>query len=204
MPDKKNKILIVPLFEIEKSIYCLRLEKSICLALAMLIIVPLVWRRTKSNDEITKFKPILTMENLDLTPHVRRRGTPAPLRPEIPIPVEDAFISPEETITMTDLDLGNINAPDFPDYEMTGDESDIGDEGISAAAQLNEKGYVKLSILVNAAGYVDSVLVLENTCMSKVFEICCFNTAYRTEWKDNKKKQWLEKIIWYKDPKNFR
>jgi len=194
-----------PLFTKEKTVYVTRLQQSVCVSLLLTLIILIVWQRRKESRKPDYNLNAVQIQALDLPPQTRNRGTPVPpLMPQIPIPSEEEFIPLEETIEMTELDAGDdLAIPDFPrDIYFSGDEG--GDAAVvSSPEKVIQNGYVQLSLLINAHGWVDSVVVVENTTNSKEFELQAVKIAYRTRYLEESSriqaKHWIERKFEYSE-----
>ncbi|MCD6117346.1 energy transducer TonB [bacterium] len=110
--------------------------------------------------------------------------------PKVPIPVEDDYVPPDETIPDTDFDI-NKGIPLFDGNT----ESGIG-SGASAPRPVLEVipsypeklrkhgigGIITLDILVNTMGFVDSVKVISNSSRSSILAKSAVNAAYKSKY----------------------
>ena len=185
----------------EKAKYRVRLEKSMILTLISCIALFGLSRRIptspKKTIELAKYITVAP----DMTPVTRTGGIPIPPSyPEVPIPSEDEFMTADETIEYTDLDL----TEDLPWYDGAygrpaaefeePPESKFEDDRLKAVS-----GEVRLAVLVNEFGQVDSVRVILNTTRSKSFEEEAIFNAFRTRYKlRNNEAQWIERPFYFK------
>jgi TonB family protein len=185
----------------EKAKYRVRLEKSMILTLITCIALFCLSRRIPTRPKkIIKLAKYITVTP-DMTPVTRTGGIPIPPSyPEVPIPSEDEFMTADETIEYTDLDLSE----DLPWYDgeyghpgaqfEEPPESKFEDDRLQAVS-----GEVRLAVLVNEFGQVDSVRVILNTTRSKSFEEEAIFNAYRTRYKLQKHEaQWIERPFYFK------
>jgi len=127
----------------------------------------------EKNEEPIIVVTSLQVENIPIT----RQGTrkPPPPKPAVPIPSDDELIPEDVTIEETELDLnlysplqgeGGISGAPFvfqprPIYEVIPEyPQELQRKGI--------QGRVKLHIHVNKYGFVDQVVILENTSGSPI------------------------------------
>ena len=136
----------------------------------------------------------LTVEDIPITRHKHIPKTP--LLPQVPIPSEDDFIPTDETIEL----METIYDEDFSSFAdgMEIDESVIPifpDTQPEDAKPTN--GVIRLAVLINQFGQVDSVRVLENTTRSNKDERNAIRAAYRTRyvWEVEHEEtfQWIER-----------
>ena len=180
----------------EKAKYRVRLEKSMIFTLTSCIVLFCLSRRIPTRPKkIVKLASYITVAP-DMIPITRTGGIPMPPSyPEVPIPSEDEFMPADETIEFTDLDLSE----DLPWYDGPygqpatnfGDPPELEKEDDRPKAV---SGEVRLAVLVNEFGQVDSVRVILNTTMSKTFEEEAIFQAFRTRYKLTKPgAQWIER-----------
>jgi len=110
--------------------------------------------------------------------------------PKVPIPVEDDYVPPDETIPDTDFDI----TEGIPLFDGNSD-SGLG-AGASAPRPILEvipsypekirqkgiEGVIVLDILVNTMGFVDSVKVVSNSSRSRILEKSAINAAYKSKY----------------------
>jgi TonB family protein len=159
-----------PLREVRMN-YRLRFEKSLALALALLIVCfhafPRFKFRTTSPGRVNIE---LAVESVPIT-HQGGRPTPPP-RPVVPVPVDDPAVPEDATIEVTELDFAI-----WP-YNPEGNGGPVGGharivpprpiaevfpEYPESARKKGLKGIVKLSLFVDVLGGVTEVVVISNS-----------------------------------------
>ena len=190
-----------PVFIQEKRLLRQRFEFSLCLTLVLAVFFFVFNKRRTGAAEKGPAPKIIVVEAMDLPPLTKMSNQSAPpIMPQVPIPVEDMLLSSDVTIDMTEIEV-NI---DFTIPEYTGEYDEEAEYVVSTEKppEVNERGYVKLALLVNQQGWVDSVVVLQNTTNDHEFELKSVKNAYRTRYRDQRSKtepnHWIERLFEYR------
>lgn len=150
--------------------YQLVLEKSAIVALCIVILIFLLFPKFQFSKVIEK-KIIFTsldVEDIPVT-HQGARRQPPP-KPAVPIPTDDELFPEDVTIEETELDLNLYSEQDGFDFlsgiPVVYQPRPIFEVIPEYPQELQKKGVegtIKLHLHINANGYVDDVVVLENT-----------------------------------------
>jgi len=184
------------LFILERYQSTKRLKQSLVLTLSLMIICFFVFKHLpkKPTTDIAK-RPIQIVLFDEIPKTKQKYRESVPLQPQIPIASEDEFIPDDETIDITEVDLEedvtfSFIGNDIVDFEPVFESSE-------EAETETKSGIVKIAIMVNVFGQVDSVKVIENTTRSKRLENEAIRSAYSMRYIHDEKKevdqpQWFE------------
>jgi len=194
----------------EKKRYRIRLEKSLVFTLAITLILFLLFKTRNAKYEIPEYVFSSEMVVNEIMPVTRQAGRQRPpVIPRIPIVSEDEFVHEDVTIDIVDLNLvEGLEAYDIPGQNssrpMSGPRpllevipeypDDLRKKGIA--------GVINLSILVNLAGKVDSVIVLGNSTKNQRLARAAVAAAYKTVYMPLKTRA-KNKAFWIKRPIRF-
>jgi len=179
----------VPEFEEERNILQTRFEKSLIAVLLIFIILSFISRRIPQGKSEIKYISVDHMNIVNI-PVTSQGGLPRPPTiPEVPIPVEDDFIPPDETIEDTNLELYEdlIRLDDYGKGSgvvavRPRPIRDVIPEYPERERKKGIKAEVVVKLLVNSSGSVDSVQIVSNTTNNKSFEKAAKKAAYKTKY----------------------
>ncbi len=197
-------MLTIEKYEIEKARYRIRFEKSLICSLICTILLFLLFRRMPDHPDPQKIVTISisTVDMVPLVPLTSQSGGSMrlPALPQVPIPSEDDTLPEYETIELTDLDLREgipfVDGTGTGNGLFGGSGTGYGGSGGSGPRPILEvipeypegerkkgfTGIVELSIFINSEGFVDSVVVLNNTTKSTKLEQAAVEAAYRSRY----------------------
>ena len=186
-----------------KEQYRKTLEIGLIIALSFALIGFQVFRKKQHGPKtknVNLHEYVVVM--VDNIPVTTQGGMPRPPSlPQIPLPTEDLFTPRDETIDTTHIDLAeNLSLFDLDLDDLFTDEDVVEIGAVLPEAMVG--GYVRLKIMVDNNGWVDSVKVLENTTGVKAFENLAKKSAYRTRYIDDRAER--EKSRWITRFFNFR
>lgn len=180
--------------------YHKRFEQSFVITLLLVSLLFLFFKRLPTKPLVEKKVRYvkLSVEDIPITRH--RHVPKTPLLPQVPIPSDDDYIPVDETIELIEtvydedfssfadgMEIDESVIPIFPDTQPENAEP--------------TSGIVRLAVLINQFGQVDSVRVLENTTKSNTNERNAIRAAYRTRyiWEADREEefQWVERIFHY-------
>jgi len=190
--------------QLKKAFY-LNFKKSLLIILSIFIIL---FQLSKKFD--IPVKPLelpdeiifMSIENIPVTKQGVKRK--APLRPIVPIPVEEPSIPEDLTIEPTELNF-DASPPNMPEgdgfFAVTPPRpiADVFPEYPASEKEKGVEGEIELSLLVDEKGKVKNVQVVKNSTNSKICEESALKAAYQTQFipaKQDKKyvAVWIRKI----------
>ncbi|MBN2415774.1 hypothetical protein JXO52_08020 [bacterium] len=187
----------LPVFLKEKAGIRQRFEKSLCISLFIVLAGFVASKRESTGGHSGPPAKVIVVDAVDLPPLTKVSSeNPPPIMPQVPIPVEDMLVSADATIDMTEIEVNvDFTVPEFgSDYDETAQY--VAREP-QKQVKVNERGVLKLALLVNQEGWVDSVIVVQNTTNDHDFELSSVKRAYRTRYRDQPN-QWIERIFEYR------
>lgn len=187
-----------------KESYPFILKKSMIIVLSFFILLFHLskrWDIPHSVPRIREETVYITVEDVPVTKQGLRRKRP--LRPVVPIPVEEPAVPEDLTIEPTELNFAD-SLPGLPGGEGSFSVipprpvADVFPDYPDSEKKKGVKGKLELSLLVNKTGKVQFVSVVKNTTNSKVCEKSAVAAAYQTRFIPAKKDQqavavWIKK-----------
>lgn len=157
-----------------KATYRLRLERATVIALLLVITCFHLWPRWQIKTK--PLPPIQFQVAVEEVPVTRQPAAmPPPLRPAVPVPVDDPALPLDETIELTEL-FFDLTPSFFPPGAPEGAQTavspprpvaEVFPEYPKGARQKGAQGVVKVSLLVRADGSVAEAVVILNTTGSE-------------------------------------
>ncbi|MBN2417580.1 TonB family protein [bacterium] len=177
----------------EKRQYRVRFERALIVVMAITIVLFTGFKRVGKKIKIPHYVFSNTIMIADLPPATEVGAMPRPpLLPQIPVPSEDEYISEDVTIDIVDFnDIDGLLPFDGPagSGPVTGAFAtgprpirEVVPEYPDDLRKRGVEGVVMLSILVNATGAVDSVVVIGNTTRNRRLERAAVAAAYKTQY----------------------
>lgn len=194
----------------EKRRYRVRFEQALSAVLAVTVLLFVAFKRFHKRITIPHYVFSNTMVVSDLPPSTQAGAMPRPpILPQLPVPSEDEYISEDVTIDMVDFNDvdgllpfdGNMGNGPITGSFATGPRPirEVVPEYPDDLRRRGVQGVITLSILVNAAGAVDSVVVIGNTTGNKRLERSAVAAAYKTRYmpfqKEDRTPFWIERPI---------
>jgi len=171
-------------------------KSSLIISILLVTLIFLLFPKFPHPEKKTESPMIvLDIEDIPVTKHTGKTTSKPPSRPFIPIPSETSII---EEIDVEDWEISNtFELPGLP----PGPGGFGGTKGEGANVKTNPRimlevipeyneseiekgktGIVKLFIVINKKGEVESVEVLENTTESKIIEKAVIDAVYKTKY----------------------
>lgn len=192
-----RRLMELPVFIQEKQCTRERFEKALCISLAVILIVFIVSKRDVAGRASGPAPKVIVVDAIDLPPLTKMSSNnPPPIMPQVPIPVEDMLVSADATIDISEIEVNmDFTVPEFAsDYD---ESAQYVAREPKEPVKVNERGFVKLNLLVNRGGWVDSVIVVQNTTNDNDFELKSVKRAYRTRYPHQTNK-WIERVFLYR------
>lgn len=197
-----------------KRTYRKRLEGSIVLALALVIIFFQVSHSMQWAGKSPETKLDLKIEVTDVPQTEQIKRPPPPARPTVAIPTESEDVPEDVTIPETELNLSELPPPPPPPKaEDSVDESFVfvpydepptmigGTESLYKNIQYPEiarkagiEGYVMVGALIDVQGHVMKTMILKSSSPGVGFEEAAQNALMKTKWKPAKQRDRAVKV----------